>query len=537
MRIGIVCYATVGGSGVVATELAHALAFRGHDIHLISAELPFRWRWGTPGLTFERVDTPSYPLFREPQYLLALTSTLVRVSRQHKLDVIHAHYAVPHATAAYLAHQILAADPGRPPRTVTTLHGTDITLVGSDPSYASVVGFSIEASHGVTAVSESLKRDTFSALGVRRDIRVIPNFLECSDYRRQADDSLRARLCPSGECDALVMHVSNFRSVKRVELVVEIFRRIRAKVRARLVMVGDGPDWPAVERQVGRRRLVERRRLRRRAARHRPVAVGRPICSCCPRRRNRFGLAALEAMSCEVPVVASRVGGIPEVVVGRRHRLRARPGRPRRHGRVRHRRARRSRVARGRLARPRPPTWSGVSAPASSCRSTSGTTTRCWRAGSRERTEDAGRDPPVCGGAHVTWLAVGVGGALGAMARHGLQVALTRWPATVSFPIGIFFINVLGSGLIGVIAGAIASSRLIVSAEHAGVSDGRPSREASRHSRRSASIRWRSSATDTRAWRSSTSPARSASACWPSGSAIGSRREAPGRRSPKPVTE
>jgi L-malate glycosyltransferase len=199
MKIGIVCYATVGGSGVVATELAHALAYRGHDVHLISAELPFRWRWGTPGLSFERVDVPSYPLFREPQYLLALTNTLVRVSERHELDIIHAHYAVPHATAAYLAHNILSARSGHAPKTVTTLHGTDITLVGSDASYASVVGFSIDASNGVTAVSESLKRDTLSSLGVQRDIAVIPNFLDCAEYRRQPEEQLRARLCPAGE--------------------------------------------------------------------------------------------------------------------------------------------------------------------------------------------------------------------------------------------------------------------------------------------------------------------------------------------------
>jgi N-acetyl-alpha-D-glucosaminyl L-malate synthase BshA len=313
MRVGIVCYATVGGSGVVATELAHALAFRGHDVHLVSAELPFRWRWGTPGLAFERVDIPSYPLFREPQYLLALTSALVRVSRQHKLDVIHAHYAVPHATAAYLAHEILARDPGRPPVTVTTLHGTDITLVGSDPSYASVVGFSIEASHGVTAVSESLKRDTFAALEVRRDIQVIPNFLECSDYRRNADESMRYRLCPPGECDAIIAHVSNFRSVKRVELVVEIFRRIRTKVRARLVMVGDGPDRPAVERQVadaGLSHVVDF------VGEQHDIVSWLSVADLflLPSAQESFGLAALEAMSCEVPVVASRVGGIPEVI-------------------------------------------------------------------------------------------------------------------------------------------------------------------------------------------------------------------------------
>jgi L-malate glycosyltransferase len=296
MRIAIVCYATVGGSGVVATELAHALADRGHDIHLVSAELPFRWRWGTPGLTFERVDIPSYPLFKEPQYLLALTNTLVRISRRHRIDVIHAHYAVPHATAAYLAHNILSADGGRPPRTVTTLHGTDITLVGSDPSYASVVGFSIQASHGVTSVSESLRRDTVSALGIQRDIQVIPNFLDTDEYRRQLDESLRDRLCPPGECEALITHVSNFRSVKRVGLVLEIFRRIRAHLRARLVMVGDGPDLQAVERQAN------------------DYGLSAFVDFVLPSAQESFGLAALEAMACEVPVIASRVGGLPEVI-------------------------------------------------------------------------------------------------------------------------------------------------------------------------------------------------------------------------------
>src|SRR5579862_6042683 len=179
MRIGIICYASVGGSGVVATELSHALASRGHEVHLVSSELPFRWRT-IPGLTFERVVMPSYPLFHEPQYLLGLTNTLVRVSRERQLDILHAHYAVPHATAAYLAHQILSSSCSqRAPKTVTTLHGTDITLVGSDPSYARVVAFSIAESHGVTAVSESLRQQTIDALGVTRDIQVIPNFLSC----------------------------------------------------------------------------------------------------------------------------------------------------------------------------------------------------------------------------------------------------------------------------------------------------------------------------------------------------------------------
>src|SRR5690606_15709530 len=298
VRIGIVCYATIGGSGVVATELAHALAYRGHDIHLISAELPFRWRWGTPGLTFERVDTPSYPLFNEPQYLLALTNTLVKVSRRHKLDIIHAHYAVPHATAAYLAHDILAAESRRPPKTVTTLHGTDITLVGSDPSFASVVAFSIESSDGVTAVSESLRRDTSTALGVRRDIAVVPNFLECSEYRRLADTSLRQRLCSQDGCDAIVMHISNFRAVKRVQAVVDIFRRIRTQVRAHLVMVGDGPDRLAAERLAAELGLSDHVDF---VGEQQDVVAWLSAADLflLPSAQESFGLAALEAMSCE----------------------------------------------------------------------------------------------------------------------------------------------------------------------------------------------------------------------------------------------
>ncbi len=313
MRIGIICYASVGGSGVVATELAHVLAARGHDIHLISAELPFRWRWAARGLSFERVETPSYPLFREPQYLLALTNTLVRVSRRHRLDLLHAHYAVPHATAAYLAHRILSTDAQPAPKTVTTLHGTDITLVGSDASYASVVGFSIQASDGVTAVSESLKQETASALQVRRDIRVIPNFLDCAAYARKPDPELRARLCPPEDTDAVVMHVSNFRPVKRVDLVLEIFRRIRLRVRARLVMIGDGPDRLAAERRaadVGLGDVVEFV-----GEQQDPVPwLSSADLFLLPSEQESFGLAALEAMSCGVPVIASRVGGVPEVI-------------------------------------------------------------------------------------------------------------------------------------------------------------------------------------------------------------------------------
>jgi len=315
MRIGVVCYATVGGSGVVATELAHALARRGHEIHLISAELPFRWRWATRGLSFERVEIPSYPLFREPQYLLALTNTIVRVSEQHQLDLVHAHYAVPHATGAYLAQHILSERIGcRAPRTVTTLHGTDITLVGSDPSYAGVVAFSIEASNGITAVSESLRRDTVDSLRVKRDIRVIPNFLDAEMYSRRTDQRLRERLCAASECDGIVMHMSNFRPVKRVGIVLEIFRRIRDDVRAHLVMVGDGPDRQEIERRVGQMGLADVVHFV--GEQQDPVPwLSTADVFLLPSSSESFGMAAAEAMACEVPVVASRVGGVPEVIV------------------------------------------------------------------------------------------------------------------------------------------------------------------------------------------------------------------------------
>lgn len=314
MKIGIICYASVGGSGVVATELAHALAERGHAIHLISAELPFRWRWASRGLSFERVETPSYPVFREPQYLVALTNTLVRVSRRHELDILHAHYAVPHATAAYLAHQILSRDMAKPPRTVTTLHGTDITLVGSDPSYASVVAFSIESSHGITTVSESLKRDTVANLGIQRDIRVIPNFLDCDAYARKPDDVLRARLCPPEDCQAVVIHVSNFRPVKRVNVVIDVFRKIRDRVPARLVMIGDGPERPNAERQAAQMGLADAVDFVGEQYELVPWLSSADLFLL-PSSQESFGLAALEAMSCGVPVVASNAGGLPELII------------------------------------------------------------------------------------------------------------------------------------------------------------------------------------------------------------------------------
>jgi L-malate glycosyltransferase len=314
MNIAIVCYATVGGSGVVATELAYALSARGHEVHLISSEPPFRWRETEPGVSFERVVVPPYPLFHEPQYLLALSNTIARVAETHHLDIVHAHYAVPHATAAYLAGQmLLSSTRGAAPKVVTTLHGTDITLVGSDPSYKRVVAFSIERSDAVTAVSASLRADTIAALGIRRDVRVIPNFLDCAEYRRRFDPELRAALCPAASCDAVVLHVSNFRPVKRVDVALDVFRRLRRRVRARFVLVGDGPVRADMERlaaEYGIEQDVSFVGEQRDLVRWLSIAD----LFLLPSAQESFGLAALEAMACEVPVVASRVGGLPEVI-------------------------------------------------------------------------------------------------------------------------------------------------------------------------------------------------------------------------------
>jgi N-acetyl-alpha-D-glucosaminyl L-malate synthase BshA len=314
LNIGIVCYASVGGSGIVATELGKALALRGHQVHFISTETPFRLGEFQEGLAFHQVLTPTYPLFREQQYLLSLANRIVQVSREFDLDIIHAHYAVPHATAAFLSRQVLASTgPGTAPKVVTTLHGTDITLVGNDRSYSEIVAFSIQQSDAVTAVSASLRASTYEQLSVSRDIRVIPNFLDCSVHRRRPRPELRRRFTGGDNATRIVAHVSNFRPVKRVDLVMATFDRIRREVPARLLLVGDGPDLALayrLARELGIAALVH--------------GVGAqeevvPLLSISdvlllPSSQESFGLAALEAMACEVPVVASRVGGLPEVI-------------------------------------------------------------------------------------------------------------------------------------------------------------------------------------------------------------------------------
>jgi N-acetyl-alpha-D-glucosaminyl L-malate synthase BshA len=312
MNVAIVCYASVGGSGIIATELGKTLATRGHQVHILSHDTPFRLGDYQPGLSFHRVETPSYPLFREPQYLLSLTNKIVQVSRGHRIDIVHAHYAVPHATAAYLARQILAATERSPePRVITTLHGTDITLLGSDRSYSETVAFCIQQSDGVTAVSESLKADTYRELGIDCDIRVIPNFLDCELHRRREVPGLKARLAPHGE--KVVIHVSNFRPVKRVTAVVEVFARIRQKVRSRLLMVGDGPDLGDASRLARTLGIAGDVQFLGEQDQVLPLLSIADVFLL-PSAQESFGLAALEAMACEVPVVAARVGGLPEVI-------------------------------------------------------------------------------------------------------------------------------------------------------------------------------------------------------------------------------
>lgn len=313
MKIGILCYASVGGSGVVATELAKALASAGHRVHLVSSDTPFRLNEFHADLSFHQVQTPAYPLFREPQYLLSLANTVVQVGREFNLDIIHAHYAIPHATAALLAKQVLHATACGPvPRVVTTLHGTDITLVGNDPSYSEIVAYSIESSDAVTAVSSSLRAATQTELGVQRDIAVIPNFLDCGVFRRLDVPHLRARFSQEGRVK-VIAHVSNLRPVKRIDTVMHVFARIAKEIPSRLLIVGDGPELGTVYRlgrELGITHLVD--------------AVGAqdaviPLLSAAdllllPSAQESFGLAALEAMACEVPVVASDVGGLPEVI-------------------------------------------------------------------------------------------------------------------------------------------------------------------------------------------------------------------------------
>lgn len=310
MKIGITCYPTYGGSGAVATELGLALAERGHEVHFVSYDQPFRLDHFRERVFFHEVEMEDYPLFEHPPYSLALAVALHDTARKHELDLLHMHYAIPHATSAWIAHEMLGEQTDL--KIVTTLHGTDITLVGLHPSFHAITRFSILKSHGLTAVSEFLRRETVRDFTVpEQRIEVIPNFIDTSIYRPGLEPCHRATLAPDGE--KVVMHISNFRAVKRVEDVVTIFARMSAEHPARLVLVGDGPERPRV--------LLRAEEL---GVRDKVLFLGKhtsvhELLSCAdlfllPSASESFGLVALEAMACGAPVVASNIGGLPEVI-------------------------------------------------------------------------------------------------------------------------------------------------------------------------------------------------------------------------------
>ncbi len=311
MKIGITCYPTYGGSGVVATELGKALAKRGHQVHFISYALPSRLHSGfDTNIFYHEVEMSSYPLFEFPLYTPALASKMVEVTKFEKLDLLHVHYAIPHAISAFLAKQMMNGSSNV--RTITTLHGTDITLVGLEPSFLSVMKFSIEQSDAVTAVSRFLKEKTATNYGIDKKIEVIPNFVDVKTFRRMPNSAFRKRIAPNGE--KVIVHTSNFRTVKRVPDVIRVFKNILEKMSAKLVLVGDGPDRSNSEllcRELGifqdvkflgkQEDLVE--------------ILSAADLFLIPSQSESFGLSALEAMACEVPVISSSVGGLPELIV------------------------------------------------------------------------------------------------------------------------------------------------------------------------------------------------------------------------------
>ncbi len=309
MKIGIVCYPTFGGSGVVATELGKALAANGHQIHFITYSQPARLDFFSENLYYHEVSISKYPLFDFPPYELALASKLVDVVRFEQLDVLHVHYAIPHASAAFMAKQILATYGIHIP-VVTTLHGTDITLVGKDASYSPVVTFSINQSDGVTAVSENLKEETLDHFDIQREIRVIPNFIDLSRFSLKPRQHFKQAIAPGDE--RVLVHTSNFRKVKRTTDVIRIFKKVQEKIPSKLLMVGDGPERVNAE-QLSRELGVSNdiRFLGKQDAIEEILSVSDLFLI--PSGSESFGLAALEAMACKVPVISSNTGGLPEL--------------------------------------------------------------------------------------------------------------------------------------------------------------------------------------------------------------------------------
>lgn len=316
MKIGIVCYPTFGGSGVVATELGKALAKKGHQIHFISYSQPVRLDHFSENIFYHEVTVNPYPLFDYPPYELVLASKLVDVALYENIDLFHVHYAIPHASAAYMAKQILASK-GRHVPFITTLHGTDITLVGKDASFEPVISFAISQSDAVTSVSESLKNDTYKHFGVRNTIHVIPNFICIDDYNRILQQSSQELLqkhrqyyAPNGE--KIVMHISNFRKVKRIEDVLQVFSLVRKQIPCKLLLIGDGPERTNIERLCRELNTCDDVKLLGKIVNPEEHLLLADLFVL-PSETESFGLAALEAMASGVPVISSNSGGLPEV--------------------------------------------------------------------------------------------------------------------------------------------------------------------------------------------------------------------------------
>lgn len=310
MNIGITCYPTYGGSGIVATELGLELATRGHEVHFITYSNPIRLDPGIPRIHYHEVEVSNYPLFQYPPYCLALASRMMDVAEAYDLDLLHVHYAIPHSISAMLAQQMMA--PKRRLPFITTLHGTDITLVGADPSYFPITKFSIEKSDGVTSISEDLRKHTVEVFGVSNEIRVITNFINCDLYRPDPEKAGALVYAPNGE--KLLIHVSNFRPVKRVLDCIRILDEVRKHTPAHLLMVGDGPDRGAAEhlaRELNLSRHVSF--LGKQNHMERVIPLAHVLLM--PSEMESFGLVALEAMACGVATVATNVGGVPELII------------------------------------------------------------------------------------------------------------------------------------------------------------------------------------------------------------------------------
>ena len=309
MKIGIVCYPTFGGSGVVATELGKALADKGHEVHFITYNQPVRLGSFRKNIFYHEVRVNEYPLFDYPPYELVLASKMVDVARHEGLDLLHVHYAIPHASAAYTAKQILMEEGHHLP-VVTTLHGTDITLLGKDPSFEPVISFAINQSDAVTAVSHSLRNDTYKLFGVNKEIEVVPNFLNVEKLQFEEDPEMRAAYAQDHE--RILVHISNFREVKRVDDVVRVFAQVREKMPAKLLMVGDGPERSRVE-QLCRDMCVCGDTVMLGKLKNPTEVLQVADLFVLPSEAESFGLAALEAMAARVPVISTNTGGLPEV--------------------------------------------------------------------------------------------------------------------------------------------------------------------------------------------------------------------------------